>query len=141
MVTMQNAPWETPKPPPVAPAASSQTQDLERILGLAEGLIDRVLPKVEKFMQSFRETRDGGGGQSAPIFQDVGPGMDAGVPAPSAQVVQAPQHQPVVSAEDVYGMVFDMLNLVPDETSCGDMRKFLRDNKETVVGQLRAKFG
>lgn len=140
-MSMQNAPWEASKPtPPPSPQLPNQMQDIERIINMAEGLFDRVLPRLESFVRGVQKAQ---GGAPKSQFQDINShGSTAPFEGPPAVVEGA--FRPVVEAsvadaEMVYGLVFEMLNLVPDETTCGDMRTFLRDNKDVVLGQLRQK--
>lgn len=134
MVT-DRPPWEIPKPASPAAGGSaqtpfSQTAELERFLTLAEGVVDRLLPRAQKFFEGVQAMRDG------KRIEDMSPQQNN--PTPQNQVVEG-SARPALSALDIYGMIFDMLNLVKDETTCGEMREFLRDNKDTIVAQLETK--
>lgn len=131
-MTMQNAPWENgqkppDQPPPIKP--TDPTADIEKWLTLAEGFLDRVFPKAQKFLETVQQVKNG----EPRVQGEVVEGSTA--PEPTAPT------QPTVTADNVYAMMFQVLNMAPDDMTCDQMRTYLRDNKEQVMGILRGRLG
>ena len=134
-MNMNNAPWDSPKrpagdPPPTQSQFPSQFGDLEKLMSLAEGFMERFWPRAQKFMESVQAVKEG-----RTVDQVKAVETDGGVVSPP------PAPTPGVTAEDVYGMIFNLLNMVPDEMTCLDMRTFARDNKEAILSGIRQKLG
>ena len=61
-MTLDRAPWETPTPPvtpTTTPVAPSQIQEFERIINMAEGVMDRLWPKMQKFIEGVQSAKSG----------------------------------------------------------------------------------
>lgn len=122
-MVLDNAPWERPetvKPAP-PPVASSGLADVERYMALAEGFMDRLWPKAQKFLEGVQAAKDGRK-MVEPEPREISPPQPLGI-----------------DAESIYGMVFDLLNSIPDEMTCGDMRTQIRNNKAAILPIIQAR--
>ena len=145
-MTTQKAPWDNDDPAPErlpsTPAPSGgQLADIERLMNLFEGFMDRVYPRFQGFLQGVQQAQAQARAQKGPPDGVV---IDnPGSPNPGS-VNEPVQPQPVINtvdAETVYGYMFDLLNMVSDDMTCTQMRVHIRDNKEAIVGALKVKLG